>query len=436
MKTLRKRLTALYTATTGGILFFVILSFLFSSIEKAQNARLEQFTLIWNTLSSRFLSANALSHSFLAQTEADYHMIIHIRENGQPFLYPGSWTPPDTREALLFQAETMAKKEGVFMDQAPISAAVSTSSLLTFQSESRERYYAMVLVIPTKHGRGVKSLCAIAWIPSLDQTLKDTLLYLCLLFILGIGCLWLVSWKFVGWSLIPVEESQKKQAQFIASASHELRSPLAVLRSGIAAIAASPQKKDTLLPVIDRECVRMSHLIDDMLLLASADAKSWKLQQEDVDMDTLLIDLLEMYQPVCREKGIDLQLALPDTSLPSVLGDAQRIRQIFTVLLDNACRFTPVGKSILLQAGIHKKQRCIDLKVIDEGCGIDPKDRPYLFDRFYQADSARSDKKHFGLGLSIAKELTELHQGKISVGNDEKGRNCFTVSLPYSFEKK
>ncbi len=237
----------------------------------------------------------------------------------------------------------------------------------------------------------------------------------------------------MGWSLIPVEESQKKQAQFIAAASHELRSPLAVLRSGLAAALTPPseEKKDTLLPLLDRECVRMSRLIDDMLLLASADAKNWKLQLELVDADTLLIDLLETFQPVCREKGIFLKLELPDTSLPPIEGDAQRIRQILQILLDNACQFTPAGKSIILRAETDDKKHKIKLKVIDEGCGIAPKDRPYIFDRFYQADSARSDKQHFGLGLSIARELTKLHGGRIDVGEDEKGRCCFTVIFPY-----
>lgn len=473
MNRLRQRLTALYTVTTGGILFIVILLFFLSSIHKTQNAQLEQFHLIWNSLSSRFLSANAFSHAFLAQTEADYHLVIHIRENGQAFLYPGAWTPPDSREWLIAQAREMAENEGVFMDRAPVSSTVSTSSLLAFSGSHGENYYAMVLSVPTKHG--VKSLCAIAWIPSVSRALRGTMLYLALLFFLGLAGLWLVSRKFVAWSLIPVEESQKKQAQFIAAASHELRSPLAVLRSGIAAAlsstsenkesgepdscaearlpgqpyslsaeCASPgefllygthfptkQKKDTLLPLLDRECVRMSRLIDDMLLLASADAKTWKLQLEIVDMDTLLIDLLETFQPVCREKGIFLKLELPDASLPPIEGDAQRIRQILQILLDNACQFTPAGKSIILRAETDDKKHRIKLKVIDEGCGIAPEDRPYIFDRFYQADSARSDKQHFGLGLSIARELTKLHGGTIDVGEDEKGRCCFTVMFTY-----
>ena len=431
MNGLKQRLTVLYTATTGGILLIVILLFFLSSIHKTQNAQLEQFHLIWNSLSSRFLSANAFSHGFLAQTEADYHLVIHIRENGHAFLYPGAWTPPDSREWLIAQARELAENEGVFMDRAPVSSTVGTSSLLAFSGAHGENYYAMVLSVSTTHG--IKSLCAIAWIPSVSRSLRGTMLYLGLLFFLGLTGLWLVSRKFVGWSLIPVEESQKKQAQFIAAASHELRSPLAVLRSGLAAALTSPseEKKDTLLPLLDRECVRMSRLIDDMLLLASADAKNWKLQLELVDADTLLIDLLETFQPVCREKGIFLKLELPDTSLPPIEGDAQRIRQILQILLDNACQFTPAGKSIILRAETDDKKHKIKLKVIDEGCGIAPKDRPYIFDRFYQADSARSDKQHFGLGLSIARELTKLHGGRIDVGEDEKGRCCFTVIFPY-----
>ena len=118
MNRLKQRLTVLYTATTGGILLIVILLFFLSSIHKTQNAQLEQFHLIWNSLSSRFLSDNAFCHGFLAQTEADYHLVIHIRENGHAFLYPGAWTPPDSREWLIAQARELAENEGVFMDRA------------------------------------------------------------------------------------------------------------------------------------------------------------------------------------------------------------------------------------------------------------------------------------------------------------------------------
>ena len=428
MNTLHKRLTFLYTITTGSILLLVITAFFLSSIRENRSAQLEQFQVIWNSLSSRFLSSNTFSHGYLAQTEADYQMIIHISENGTPFLYQGSWRPETDRQTLIQSAADQAEAEGVFMNHAPISSTITTSSLITIEGEHNDSYNAMVMVVAVKNG--VRSLCAISYIPPVRESLGDMVLYLCFLAIAGILALGLISWKFVGWSLKPVEESQRKQAQFIAAASHELRSPLAVLRSAVAALGNDSTEKDTLLPVIDSECVRMSRLIDDMLLLASADAKTWSLQMQTIDMDTLLIDLYESFQPSCLEKGITLCLQLPETALPPVSGDPQRIRQLLLVLLDNAKNYTPTGRSICIRAQASLQKPALALQVIDEGCGIPDEYKPYIFDRFYQADSSRNDKQHFGLGLSIARELVLLHHGTITLTDSEKGGSCFTVELP------
>lgn len=429
MKTLRKRLSALYTVTTGAILLLVIGAFLISSIQKTRNAQLQQFQVIWNSLSSRFQSSHAFSHGYLAQTEADYHMIIHISENGIPFFYQGSWKPETDREILIGQAIDLAKAQGVPVNQAPVSSLSNVTSLITMEGHHSDRYYVMVQVLSTKNG--AKSICAISYIPPVWNALKNTVLYLSLLAAAGIFCLWFISRVFVGWSLKPVEESRERQARFIAAASHELRSPLAVLRSAVSAMSDSPQKKDTLLPLIDKECVRMSRLIDDMLLLASADARTWSLQMKETDMDTLLINLFEAFQPACQEKGISLHLDLPADSLPHVVCDSDRTRQVLLVLLDNAAYYTPAGRSIFIRAQVNERKRILDLQVIDEGCGIAPEDKPYIFDRFYQADSARSDKQHFGLGLSIARELVLLHQGTICLSDNPEGGSCFSVRLPY-----
>lgn len=428
MKTLQKRLAGLYTITTGSILLLVMGAFLLSSIQGNRNAQLEQFQVIWNSLTSRFLTSSTFSHGFLAQTEADYHMVVHIRENGTPLLYPGAWQPLTDRRTLINLAADQAADQGVFIDQAPISSTAVSTSLMTIEGEHKDSYYAMILVLAVKNG--VKSICAVSYIPPARESMGGTVLYLCVLTVFGIACLGLISWKFVGWSLKPVEESRQKQARFLAAASHELRSPLAVLRSGIAALAASPNEKDTLLPVIDSECVRMSRLIDDMLLLASADAKTWSLQVQDVDMDTLLIDLFESFEPVCREKGVTLTLDLPETALPHIPGDPQRIRQLLLTLLDNAKTHTPGGRSIHIRSRASAQKHLLAVQVIDEGCGIPDQDKPYVFDRFYQADASRTDKHHFGLGLSIAKELAELHHGAIYLSGTGKDGTCFTVELP------
>ncbi len=136
-----------------------------------------------------------------------------------------------------------------------------------------------------------------------------------------------------------------------------------------------------------------------------------------------------------------------------MLGDAQRLSQLFFILLDNAKTFTPSGRSILLSAdakasvpGIlpgragnilsgKRPLPALSVQVTDEGCGIPPKLRPLVFDRFFQADNARSHKQHFGLGLSIARELTLLHKGTISLSEAPGGGCCFTVTLPCAAQK-
>ena len=422
MKILQKRLTFLYTATASAILLLVIYAFFLSSVRKNRSAQLEQFQIVWNSLTSRFLSSSAFSHTFLAEAEADYHMIIHIRENGTPFLFQGSWQPETDRQALIEAAARQAEAEGIFMNRAPVSSAAASTSLMTIQGKHKDTYDSMVMVAAAKNG--VRSLCVISYVPPVRKSLEGVVLYLCFLAAFGILALGLISWKFVGWSLKPVEESQQKQAQFLAAASHELRSPLAVLRSAVAALKSGAKEKDTLLPVIDSECVRMSRLIDDMLLLASADAKAWSLQMENVDMDTLLIDLYESFQPVCQQKGISLCLELPQDSLPLVFGDPQRIRQLLLILLDNAGNYTPAGRSVCICAQPLFQKHALSLQIMDEGCGIPDQCKPYVFDRFYQADSSRKDKQHFGLGLSIAKELVLLHHGTITLSDGLQGGTC------------
>ena len=101
---------------------------------------------------------------------------------------------------------------------------------------------------------------------------------------------------------------------------------------------------------MDQEFDRMSRLIDDLLLLASADAKSWQLHPEKTDMDTLLIDTYEAFLPLCRQKNLPLLLKLPPSPLPVISADSQRIRQILTILLDNALSYTPAGRPICLLA--------------------------------------------------------------------------------------
>lgn len=430
MKLLQRRLTCLYTLTTGAILALALTGFLLFQIKETRQKQIEDFYAVWNSLCLRLQSDTILPHSFLAQTEITGHSIIHIEENGIPLIYSGSWTPATSRWDLIVQVKEQAKRQGIFTDLAPVSSSSAVSTLLTIHGSQRDTYYAMVMVLPYK--KGVRSLCFLSCRPSVSQSFGRTIGVLLCLALSGILALFLVSWHFVGWSLRPVEESRRKQNQFIAAASHELRSPLAVLQSGISAVRTSPKDKASLLQTLDSECTRMAHLIDDMLLLASADAQIWKIYPEKTDMDTLLIEAYEAFLPFCRQKQVSLSLDLPQDPLPCLLADPERLHQILLILLDNALYYTPEGKKIQIQAYTKPENhpRNLILQVTDQGCGIPDSIKPYIFDRFYRADLARRDKAHFGLGLSIAKELTALHKGSITVKDNPTGGSSFIISLP------
>lgn len=451
MTRLRLRLTWLYTLTTSLILSLSLSSLFLLRIKETRQAQLDQFYATWNSLSFRLASDTIISQGFLAQSEASSHSVIHIEENGIPLLYHGSWTPATDRRVLIQKTKEQAASQGILTYAAPVSSSSASTTLLNIKGENQDQYYAMVLVL--SHQKTVRSLCLIYYCPPVLQVLKNTLFILFGAGLAGSLCLLFFSWRFVGWSLLPVEESRRKQAEFIAAASHELRSPLAVLRSGAAAILAAPEQKEPLLKTMDSECVRMSRLIDDMLLLASADAKTWDIHIQSTDMDTLLIETYEAFLPVCREKQITLHLELPDSSLPSIQADPERIRQLLLILLDNALTYTPAGRQIQIRAQARLSMKdhshhpyCpgnpfsplsvrhgqLILQVTDEGCGIPDSQKPYIFDRFYQADKARSSKSHYGLGLSIAKELVRLHKGTIAVTDNPEGGSCFSVTLPFS----
>ena len=167
----------------------------------------------------------------------------------------------------------------------------------------------------------------------------------------------------------------------------------------------------------------------DMLLLASSDAGSWSIKQETVDMDTLLIETYELFEPVCQSSQIRLFLDLPEETLPHVNGDASCLKQLLTILLDNAVSYTPANKKITISAAVNGKE--ITVSVADQG-GVIPADvRAHIFDRFYRVDKARSrESGGTGLGLSIAREIVQRHHGTIALAPHEGPGTTIRLTLP------
>ena len=226
--------------------------------------------------------------------------------------------------------------------------------------------------------------------------------------------------------LEPVETAQKKQTQFIASASHELRTPLAVVRSGLESVekCSNEEERNHFLHLMSEETVHMKRLIDDMLLLANSDADTLTIKPEACQPDLLLLDTYEKFEPLARKNGLHLILTLPEEILPDCFCDIHRTEQIFSIIVDNALCYTPSGGKVTLSCHAENEMLCFLFK--DTGCGISEEKKSHIFERFYRAD----DREHFGLGLCIAKELTEKQNGNIQVVDAPISGSCFMVQLP------
>ena len=427
LKQLRLRLTLLAAALTGAVLVVMALAALSLSEGRLQESLRANFQTSANGIVVKLQTDRVVSAAWLAQLEAGENLVISLRDGGRPITFRGAWAPATGRQVLIDRAAEQGRALGVDPGLPPISILEPTSTpAFQVQGDHGDRYLASVTLIPA--GRGWQSLVLLKDIADSRREIWLLRGAFAGLVALGVAALVALCWLFAGRAIRPIEESQRRQAEFIAAASHELRSPLAVIRTAASALAVDPAQAPRLRRSIENECARMARLVDDLLSLARSDAGTWSVADAPVDVDALLLETAEKFLPLARERGLSLHLEVPDTDLPMVRGDAQRLGQILTVLLDNALSYTPAGGAVTL--GAQALPEAVLLRVADTGPGIPPADAAHIFDRFYRADTARNSKEHFGLGLSIAQELTRLHHGTLRVASTGPEGTVFELKLP------
>ena len=231
-----------------------------------------------------------------------------------------------------------------------------------------------------------------------------------------------------------LEYAFTQQRRFVADASHELRTPVAVIRSMTELALSQPSDaEDNLLVLreVNAESERLGHLISDLLALARADEGQVKFDYEPVRLDLLTADVVSSLEPLADERKVALHVG--DLKPTTVLGDAARLIQIIMSMVDNALIYTNAGGSVTLS--VHASASQASLVVRDTGIGIAKKDIPHIFERFYRADPARSKSVGgSGLGLAIVDWLVHAHDGTISVESDPGKGSTFTVMLPLAPE--
>ena len=215
----------------------------------------------------------------------------------------------------------------------------------------------------------------------------------------------------------------------VADIAHELRTPLSVMQVNLEAmndelLPASPEELDGL----HHEVLRLSRLVEDLRLLSLADAGNLHLRSDLIDVNALVETAVRRMKPQAEAQGIILG-AILSTIPATITGDEDKLHQVLANLVSNAVRFTPSGKRV--EVSVRADRRQVTLQVLDEGPGIDPADLPELFERFFKGDRARSrNDSGSGLGLSIVKQLVELHGGQVQAALPAAGGLQVTVRLP------
>ena len=311
------------------------------------------------------------------------------------------------------------------------SDASSIMEPLEITGSQGERYFGVTSTIRTKSGQ-IYMLEIFYPKTSLWEVLTTHIVSYILIWFSSFLCIFLLCRFLFKRAFEPTEKILKGQKEFVAAASHELKSPLSVIMTNAEMLQGTiPQDNPQIqagLQTIDSECMRMSRLVRDMLLLASSDADKWTIQKSEVDLDTLLISLYVAYEPVCMKEKLHLNLDLNKASFPKLNTDRERLFQILSIFMDNAICYTPAGSSIDICANLSLKE--VTISIVDHGSGIAEKDKPYIFDRFYCADKSRTDKNHFGLGLSIALELSKMLGGTIGFTDNVNSGTTFYIVLP------
>jgi signal transduction histidine kinase len=229
-----------------------------------------------------------------------------------------------------------------------------------------------------------------------------------------------------------VQQTEESQRDFLANVSHELKTPLTSIQGFAQSIldgaANSAQDLHQAAEVIFTEAARMHRLVLDLLTLSKLEGGTADLQYSPVNLSNLVDQVGEKMQPQIQTAGLAITRDIQSTQF--VLGDEDRLAQVFTNLLDNAIKFTPKGGEIRLS--VQSEQTTVLASVADSGSGISTQEEARIFERFYQVDKSRrgGSSRGIGLGLSIARQIILSHNGEIWVKTEPEKGSTFFIRLP------
>lgn len=431
-KKVHLRLTLLCAGITAVIMLIMSLCYLYVSEKGLYRNQFQAFKNDINTISTNLEQQSVISMEWLAKMEAQGNYRFFVLDNGVPFLYNQLSDPEQTEENNILLTESRNALNNLSSQDVTVTVSDGINGILShseyeFVSPSTDsRYFCSLIQMGT--GNSLLEIVVLSPLQRLEQQIEEQRTRFLLIDIGATILLGVFAWFFTGILLKPIAENQQKQAMFVAAASHELRTPLSVILSAAECCRdAAPERQEGFIRTIYQEGLRVSSLVTDMLTLSQSDSHRFPVRKEPTELDTLLMNSYEAFEPLAREKSIQLSLTLPDGALPLCNVDPERISQVIAILLHNAISYTPNQGRIELSLARHKERFAVSVQ--DNGIGISDADKKRIFDRFYRVEKSRNRKDHFGLGLSIAHEIVKAHGGSIQVTDAEGGGSCFTVIL-------
>lgn len=405
-------------ALAGGVIYLVLLQSLNAEVDRSLNARIAD-----------------ISDLALGSTTA-------ILPGGSERDGPGE---PGDRQVLRSgdtiliavspDHKVLYDPRGIVLNGVPVAAGIDRA--LAGQSDARSVTIAGIgrmRVVTQPLRRDGKIIGAAQALQSLDQHQAElaTVGWVTLLGI-GLGALIAVpaGLFLASRAMRPIDEAFARQRTFVADASHEFRTPLTLIRANAEMAAHDPRVPVSAiegeLSSILEEVDRSDRLVEDLLMLARADAGRLTLDREPLEVAALVGDAVRTMRPLVTERGLTLTARLNDRCEAMV--DPERLRQVVRILIDNAIKHTPDGGAITVS--VTRRGRDAAVAVSDTGTGIHTHDLPHVFDRFYRSDRARARKTGgTGLGLPIAKALVEAHGGRIAVTSEAGQGTTVTFTLP------
>lgn len=270
----------------------------------------------------------------------------------------------------------------------------------------------------------------------MERSMYDNMLFQLLKNLILIGFVSLIALLFISIyltnkSIIPIKETFEKQKQFIADASHELKTPLSIIKTNTSLILSHPddtiKNQSKWINYINSQTDRMSELISEMLSLAKMDTAENKLPLSPINMSKIVESMILMFDAVLYENNIELETNISKNLF--INGDKESLKKLFSVIMDNAIKHTNKNGNITVSLFSDKNK--VKMIIRNTGEGIAQEHLERIFERFYRVDSSRNrETGGYGLGLSIASSIVKQHKGKIYAKSKIGEFTSFIVEIP------